>query len=267
MSENGGEGAEAIPPLRKHKPDGARYTRQAETERLLAGIVGLPEREALDRAAITRRSDPGWLRGECLVFMMRRAGRRGDRRSYERWCRLVLARIRAQMPNGRIDGPLTAVDAALAEYGSTRFAKLLGPDLTGYNESLDIYEAVFDLALSNLRKDALRTILPKKSPEDEPRPVHVEYGSDPRTDLEVETAMAGNDLFGAARENDEAFRSEVWSAIDALPTEQNRILTMMREGISPGEMAKAIGLEPRTLYNHKVAALRAVREAMGRETQ
>jgi hypothetical protein len=78
MAENDAEGAEAIPPLRKRKPDQTLYTRQPETERLLASLLELPEREVLERAAITRRSDPGWLRGECLVFMMRRASRRGD---------------------------------------------------------------------------------------------------------------------------------------------------------------------------------------------
>ncbi|VVT24035.1 putative Response regulator receiver protein [Sphingomonas sp. EC-HK361] len=262
MAENDGEGAETIPPLRKRKPDQTLYTRRPETLQLLAGLLELPEREVPERAAITRRSAPGWLRGECLVFMMRRASRRGDKRSYQRWCRLLLERVRAQMPHGRSGTPLTTLELAMAEYGVDRFAKLLGPDLSGYNESLDIYEAVFDLALARLRTDALKTTLPKRD-DTKPKPTYVEYGSDPRVDLEVEQAKAEEDLFGIARGNDEDFRLRAWEAIDALPTEQNRILTMMREGVPPGEMAKILGLEPKTLYNRKMAALKAVRDAIG----
>ena len=246
---------EAIPPLRNRKVgDGSLYTRSEDVERLLAGLVGLPEDEVLARAAITRRSAPGWLTGECLVFMMRRASRRQDRRAYSRWCTLVLARIRAQMPYVPSIGPVPGLELEMTDYALTRFGALLGPDLEGYNEKLDIYEARFDLALANLRRDALRTVLPAK---DDPSPV--EFGSDPKIELEIEKAKSGDDILGLARENDEDFRSAAWAAIDALPTEQNRILTMIREGVPPGEMASILGLSPRTLLNRKNAAIAAVR--------
>jgi hypothetical protein len=263
MSVKDEEAAEAIPPLRKRTVDDVLYERRPETTRLISGLLQLPEREALERARISRRSDPGWLRGECLVFMMRRASRRGDKQNHQRWCTLALARIRQQMPHGRTTANQTPLELALAEYGPNRFAMLLRPDLDGYNEQLDIYEAVFDLAVSRLRKDALRTLLPKRD-DAEPKPSHVEFGSSPAVDLEVERAKSCDDLFGDAHRNDEAFRSAVWAAIDALPTEQNRILTMMRDGVAPGEMAQILGLEPKTLYNRKQAAMKAVREAMGR---
>ena len=261
MDEAADESAEVIPPLRNRKvSDGTLYTRSDDVERLLAGLVALPEDEILSRAAITRRSAPGWLPGECLVFMMRRASRRRDRRAYDRWCTLVLARIRARMPYVPGTGPASSRELEMADYGLNRFGSLLGPDLDGYNEKLDIYEAVFDLALANLRRDALRTVLPAKG---EPTPV--ELGSDPRLELEVERAKSGDDIFGHARENDEDFRSTAWAAIDALPTEQNRILTMIREGVPPGEMAAILGLSPRTLLNHKNAAIAAVRALVAEE--
>lgn len=262
MSENDEEGVEAIPPLRKHTVDDALYERRPATMRLLNGLLRLPEREALERAKISRRSDPGWLPGECLVFMMRRAARLGSKQNYQRWCILVLTRIRQQMPHGRVTANQTPLELALAEYGPNRFAMLLQADLDGYNDKLDGFEVVFDSVVANLRKDALRTQLPKRT-DAEPRPTHVEYGSDPRIDLEVERAISGDDLFGDARSNDEGFRSEVWAAIDALPTEQNRILTMMRNGVAPGEMAQTLGLEAKTLYNRKQAAMKAVRDAIG----
>lgn len=257
MNEAVDEG-EAIPPLRNRKvSDGSLYTRSEDVERLLAGLVNQPEDEILARAAITRRSAPGWLPGECLVFMMRRASRGGDRRAYGRWCTLVLARIRARMPYAPSTGSAPWRELEMTDYALNRFGGLLGPDREGYNEKLDIYEARFDLALANLRRDALRTVLPAK---DEPTPV--EFGSDPKVELEVERAKSGDDIFGHARENDEDFRSAAWSAIDALPTEQNRILTMTREGVPPGEMAAILGLSPRTLLNRKNAAIAALRVAL-----
>lgn len=257
MNDNEGGDGEEIPPLRNRKVDGTLYSRSPEVEQLLAGLVRLPEQEALSRAAIRRRSAPGWLPGECLIFMMRRAGRRRDLRAYDRWCGLVLARIRARLPYAGSGKTASSRELEMAAYGVGRFGKLLGPDLTDYNEKLDIYEAVFDLALANLRRDALRTGMPAK---DEPTPV--ELSGDSKVDLEVEWAKSGGDLFGHARKNDEDFRSTVWAAIDALPTEQNRILTMMSQDIGPGEIAKALDLQPRTLLNRKKAALEAVRKAV-----
>jgi hypothetical protein len=249
---------EPIPPLRKRTADdGALYTRPKDVEELIAGILRLPEEEALARAAISRRRAPGWLRGEALVFMMRRAARLGDRRAYNRWCQLVLDRIRRQLPHSRSEDAATTVEAELADYGLNRFAMLLGPDLDSYNESLDIYEARFDLAVANLRRDALRCTLPA---EDEPE--EVALGEDPRLDHEAELAQHGKDLFGLAASNEEDFRSRVWDAIDALPMEQKRTLTMTGEGMAVKDIAAALGRTTRTVSTWKLAAYEAVRNAV-----
>lgn len=261
---------EVIPPLRKIKRSKASggskietlYARPDEIERLLEGLVGLAEDELLARAALRRRSAPGWLPGECLVFMMRRAGRRKDKRAYGRWVTLILERITAVMTRGGSDRAPTTLELQMSEYGVDRFVRLLGPDLTGYEDKLDIYEAKFDMAVLNLRRDALATFLTPKGEE----PI-IEISIDDEQDIDAQLAKSDPDLFNYAQNNDEDFRSRVWAAIDALPREQKEILTMMRDGMTPGEIAKHRGTEPRTLLNRKNAAMAAVRAAVERSNK
>jgi len=253
---------EAITALRRRKVDGEPYSRPPEIERLLAGLVRLPEEEALARAAIRRRSAAGWLPGECLVHMMRRAGRRQDRRAYNQWCAVLLGRIGTALPQHGGRNALLS-DVEMAEYILDRFVTLLGPDLEGYDERLDIWEARFDLALANLRRDALRRELAGGERES------IEIADDGAQMAEIERALLGFDPLHAFHHSDEDFRSRIWAAIDALPVEQNRILTMMRAGLpvgsgTPGEnsISGILGRSPRTILNQKLRAFSAVREAV-----
>ena len=257
--------AETIPPLRNRKlKNGPLYSRPEEIEALLAMLVTLPEEEALARARIRNRRTPGWLPGECLVHMMRRAGRLRNRSAYRRWYELVAERIGAALPRPASKRRPTTTELEIVDAALDRFLRLLGPDLTDYEKRLDIWEARFDLALANLRRDALEKVLPGK---DEPRTV--EIGDDPVLAEEVERAKGAFDPFDPARMNEEDFRSRVWAAIDALPTEQNRILTMMANGIPFGTGAEGeqsitgiLRMQPRTVNNQKRRAFEAIREAL-----
>jgi ribosomal protein L39E len=265
MATGEGGAEETIPPLRKRKPNnGPLYYRPEDTEALLALLVTLPEEEALARARIQNRRAPGWLPGECLIHMMRRAGRLRDRRAYRHWYDLVSERIRRALPRPASKRRADSTELEIAEVAFHRFLRLLGPDLAGYEERLDIWEARFDLAVANLRRDALEKVLPA---EDEPNTV--EIGDDPALAKEVEEAAGAFDPFDPARINEEDFRSRVWEAIDALPTEQNRILTMMAQGIPFGTGAEGeksisgiLRMQPRTVNNHKRRAFEAVRKAL-----
>ena len=262
--------AETIPPLRNRKlKNGPLYTRPEEIEVLLSLLVTLPEDEALARARIRNRRSPGWLPGECLVHMMRRAGRLRNRSAYRRWYELVGERIRSGLPRPANKQRPTTTELEIVEVAFDRFGRLLGPDLADYEKRLDIWEARFDLALANLRRDALDKVLPGK---DEPRTV--EIGDDAGLAEEVERAKGAFDPFDPARMNEENFRSRVWAAIDALPTEQNRILTMMANGIPFGTGAEGaqsitgiLRMQPRTVNNHKRRAFAAIRQAFDGEKE
>ena len=250
-----------IPALRKRKIDGEPYCRPPEIEYLLQLLVQIESEEALARARIRRRSAPGWLPGECLIHMLRRAGRAKNRRQYNRWCELVLERVRAALP--RVGEGTSPDILEVADHAFDRFVGLLGPDLEGYDERLDIWEARFDLALANLRRDAFRR---NATLEDSDT---IAVGDDPALLNEMERALGAFDPFDPAKAADDDFRSKVWDAIDALPTEQNRILTMMREGLPVGSGAAGepsisgiLGRTPRTILNQKLRAFAAIRRAV-----
>lgn len=265
MSNGDESEPEAIEPLRKRRHgNGAVYTRPNEIEQLLQLLVALPVDEAIARARIRSRSAAGWIPGECVVHMTRRAARIRDRRSYQRWYEVLADRVRAGLPRPANKNRPAARELELGESGFDRFVTMLAADLNGYDERLDIWEARFDLALANLRRDALRKVLPA---DDEP--VTVEIGDDPLLSAEMERAQGAFDPFDPARLNEADFRSRVWDAIDALPTEQNRIMTMMAQGIPIGtgaadekSISTLLGMQPRTINNHKNRAYDAIRRAV-----
>lgn len=257
--------SELLEPLRKKKAGtGALYGRPRQIEQMLELLIVIPIDEGIARARIRNRRAPGWIPGECVVHMTRRAGRKGDRREYQRWYDILAERVRAGLPRPASKSRPAARELEIGEAGFDRFIEMLAVDLKGYDERFDIWEARFDLALKNLRRDALRKVLPA---DDEPETV--EIGDDPLIAEEVERAQGAFDPFDPARLNEADFRSRVWDAIDALPTEQNRILTMMAQGIPIGTGADGersisglLGMHPRTINNHKRRAFDTLGDAI-----
>jgi hypothetical protein len=132
--------------------------------------------------------------------MMRRAGERSDRRAYNQWCTLVLERVRAGLPRASSTSA-TARTLELADYAFDRFVGLLGPDLAEYEDRLDIWEARFDLALANLRRDAFR----RDTVVDDERSETVAIGDDEALRLEVERALGAFNPFDLALEAEDDF--------------------------------------------------------------
>lgn len=175
-----------IEPLRKHKlGSGPVYARPKEIEQLLQLLVALPVDEGIARARIHNRRAPGWLPGECVVHMIRRAARMRDFRSYQRWYDVLSERIRAGLPRPANRLRPAARELEIGEAGFDRFIAMLAADLNGYDLRLDIWEARFDLALANLRRDALRRVLPTVG-----EPETVEIGDDPFLAGEVDRRSA-----------------------------------------------------------------------------
>jgi hypothetical protein len=266
-SENGGDEPEGnlIEPLRKRKAgSGSPYTRPIEIEQILALLIGLPLDEAIARARIRNRHSVGWLPGECLIHMTRRAARIGDMRAYERWYEQLAERVRAGLPRPANRNRPSARELDIADIGFDRFLGILVADLHAYDDRLDIWEARFDLALFNLRRDALRKGLPKKD-----GPEMVEIDGDQMVAAEAAREQGAFNPVDDAFLNERDFRSRYFDAIDALPTEQNRIITMTIEGIPVGTGAAGeqsisglLGMSPRMVNYHKNRAIEAIRCAM-----
>lgn len=269
MQESRGNGDEPeaviIEPLRKRKVrSGSPYTRPTEIEQVLTLLISLPIDEAIARARIRNRRSVGWLPGECLLHMTRRAARMHDMRAYERWYEQLAERVRAGLPRPSNKDRPSARELEIADVGFDRFIAMLTADLNGYDNRLDIWEARFDLALINLRRDALKKTLRKPD-----APEIVEIEGDCAIAAEAARERGAFNPVDDALLNESDFRSRWFDAIDALPTEQNRIITMIAEGIPIGtgaageqSISTLLGIHPRTVNNHKNRAFDAIRRAM-----
>ena len=67
--------------------------------------------------------------------------------------------------------------------------------------------------------------------------------------------------------DDPGYRLRLEAAIDALPREQSRIIEMLRAETPHAEISKVLGCALKTVYNRREAAITALRQALGLETE
>jgi hypothetical protein len=80
-------------PLRKRRLSGELYERDPKIEALIAEFVILPRDELITRAKITKRSDPGYVPSECLVYFIRASRRDNNEAWFERLYRILTERV------------------------------------------------------------------------------------------------------------------------------------------------------------------------------
>ena len=211
-------------PLTKTGPDGARYTRPAELDAQIDAVIQLSLPELRARLLLTNRNDPGYLRHESLVHLVRQGRRSADDALLNTVLPILLGRceavLNAKVPDGQIPDAASVRDEILAEFSELFVVDGLGecPD------ALDFYECRFNLAFRALRIDAVR--------REARRLKHV--ASLPLTDLE-----SGSDSFedAFARVSDaftilptqewDAFREPFLKAIDALPADERDAVVLV----------------------------------------
>lgn len=259
-------GEAVVVPLRKRRLSGELYERDSKTEVLIAELAVLPHDELIARAEITKRSDPGYIPSECLVYCIR-ASRHDDNEAwFERLYRILIERVLRSLPRAEIsDGKESLTRGVVRDEVVGQFAELFSADRVDYIEKLDYFEVRFDGALANLRRDAQ-----KKARRDENRSQPLEYDEESgELAPEVEAAAGIYDPFVASDFDDPAYRSRLDAAIEALPTEQSRIIHMLRQGFpidskEPDVMtiAKALGRSEKTIRTYRDRAFAALRAAM-----
>jgi len=254
-------------PLRKRTLNGDLYTRDPKVEALLVELSALSRDELIERAAISRRTDPRYIPSECLVYFVR-ASRSDNREAwFERLYRVLAERVlrclpQPESPDGET-ASLTRETVRDKVFGC--FVELLSKDRDAYVERLDYFEARFDGALANLRRDAQ-----EKAWRDENRSKPLEYDEESgELSAEVEAAAGAYDPFATSDFDDASYRLRLDAAIDGLPPEQSRIIHMLRQGFpidskEPGVMtiAKALGRSEKTVRTYRDKAFAAVRTAM-----
>ncbi len=260
-------GAALVTPLRKRSLDGVPYERTPEIEAVIAELAVLPPDELVARAEIKKRSDCGYVPSECLLYFVRASRADNNERWFERLYRILAERVLRSLPRPEHrDGATEALTpGVIRDKVFGRFAELLAADRSGYVDKLDFFEIRFDGALANLRRDAQ-----EQAWRDENRSKPLEYDEESdELSPEVETAVGVHDPFADSEFDDPTYRSRLDAAIEALPTEQSRIIEMLRQGFpidskEPGVMtiAKALGRSEKTIRTYRDKAFAALRTAM-----
>lgn len=253
--------------LRKRRLSGELYERDPKVEALIAELAVLPRDELIARAGIMKRSDPAYVPSECLVYFIRASRRDNNEAWFERLYRILIERVlrslpRAESSNGKTESLTRGV---VRDKVFSRFVELLSADRGTYIDKLDYFEVRFDGAVASLRRDAQ-----EQAWRDENRSQALEYDDSGELSPEVEAAAGAYDPFSGSDFDDADYRLRFDAAIGALPTEQSRIIHMMRQGfpIDSKEpdvvtISKVLGRSEKTVRTYRDKAFAALRAAMG----
>lgn len=260
-----------ITPLRK-KPKGSDkpYTRRAHIEALLSQMEALSRSEIVERSRIRNTSNPEYMPTECVLYFARACRRDNSEHYFERLFKALYQRLISGLP--RVENGHRAVVDQTAEkirdHALGRFLEMLATDRNGYDERLDYFEVSFNAGLANLRKDAMTPAL-----RDLKRSAQIEYDAETaEPSAKVERARGAFDPFDPAKSNDEDYRMRLDAAIDALPEEQIRIITMIAHGIpieskmsDKPSISTILGRSEKTIRNHRDKAYQTVRTALQKD--
>ncbi|MBN9475118.1 MAG: sigma-70 family RNA polymerase sigma factor [Burkholderiales bacterium] len=253
--------------LRKRRLSGELYERDPKVEALIVELAVLPRDELIARAGIMKRSDPAYVPSECLVYLIRASRRDNNEAWFERLYRILIERVLRSLPRAESsDGKTESLTRAVVrDKVFSRFVELLSADRGTYIDKLDYFEVRFDGAVASLRRDAQ-----EQAWRDENRSQALEYDDSGELSPEVEAAAGAHDPFSASDFDDADYRLRLDAAIEALPTEQSRIIHMMRQGfpIDSKEpdvvtISKVLGRSEKTVRTYRDKAFAALRAAMG----
>jgi DNA-directed RNA polymerase specialized sigma24 family protein len=254
--------------LRKLSNDKIPLVRPPEVEQAINAALETPRADFLAKAEITDWRHAEYIPSECILYLLRRSKFDNDEQNFRALFTLLRARVRRALPRGtgRASGrdmeDSTALD--VADEVLFRFQEMLCLDRNGYDERLDFFEVRFEHAIAHLRMTAKRRAWKQEARS---RPLNEDPESlSPST--EVEEAMAR--LFPANDKNLEPrFRKALEAAIGALPIDQRRVIEMLRNGF-PIEsedptvvtIVSVLGCTPKTVWNRRERAVKALREAL-----
>ncbi len=143
-------------PLTKTEPDGALYARPSWVEAQIDETVQLSRPELRARLLITDRNDPGYLRHECLVHLVRQGRRSGDQALMSAVLPVLLGRCEANLLVKVPDGGMPDA-ASLRQEILDELTELFVVDGSGGSpDELDFYECKFNKAFRAMRIDAVR---------------------------------------------------------------------------------------------------------------
>lgn len=250
------------PPLRKKNLQQQVYTRPRGIEDKLKELLVLPRAEILSRCEVLDREASGHIPSECLVHLLRASKEEAASTYFEILYKTLFSRLVRRLRPTSSDGNSEAFQACLIrDKVLDRFHDLLASDRNGYEDKLDFYEVRFDLTLKRLILDAQDQVWTKAN-----RSRPLENLETNEISAEVEKAAGSFDPFADANSNEKNYRSRLDAAINSLPTEQKRIVTMIKMGIPIDSkdpevvtIAKALNRSEKTIRTTRDKAFASIR--------
>ncbi|WP_254508157.1 sigma factor-like helix-turn-helix DNA-binding protein [Anatilimnocola floriformis] len=252
---------ELVAPLRKQKKDGTPYGRPDRVETKLTALYEVPIAEVARRLEITDRDASEHVPTECILHFLRRMDAEADYGPFEKLFQELRRRVSKAVRVGQRRGAaptaaagIAGFDLELQDYVLDELMKLLCADRVEYCERLDFFEAQFNSALSKLRVDGQRRVLPRANSQES-------------LELADEVPKAIDEALHRMRENeDENYRLRLLAAINTLPPDYRRVIQLLLKGYTQIEAAKVLGCTDKTLRKRRDEAVQIVLKSLEEET-
>ena len=258
-------------PLTKKDKQGVLYTRPAAVDGTIDALTAQDLDAIKRRAEIRNRDSSQYLPSECLVYMIRDAGRRADEPAMEAILPFLLSRceaiLRTKIRREEFSDAEEMIDDVLGE-----FAVLFAADLTDHRYQLDFFECRFNAAfrtfyLRYLRRErARREDLVEIPARDDPE--------DDRTDEEILTAMS-DEIFRPWFGGNGQLSEEMIDAITRLPANEQKAVMLRfyyglpEESLDPAKpsVASLCGVTGKTVRNRIGRAMKKLAEYLRLERE
>lgn len=255
-----------IEPLRKRTRDGDLYTRREEIVVFIRRSLKWSFDDLMEKASVRNRRHSDYVPSEVLLYRLRQTKSDNADGRFVSLYNVLIDRVEAACPkpNSR-RGEQEYEDFRIAEIRDATMEKvieLILKDRQGYDEQLDAYELFFDRAVRSVRITKFRQVSGRENVSESV--VHQDGSEEIRQ--EVEDALERYKRPGLTTEEDLDYRIHVRRAIDALPTEERKVIDLILAEIpietnKEGEpsMTQLLGCTEKTVRNRRDRAFAKIR--------
>lgn len=258
----------SLPPLRKKTVDGKLYKRRAQTDALIHTCHELTFEEFSNRAEIGARKHSEYIPSEVLMYFLRQTKTHNTDVQFNVLYQLLEKRIKRVCPRSEIR--VGEKDGAVAhlldfqEFVLDDFIERVMCDRQQYEEKLDGFEVAFDHMIARRKKDAMRKMYRRDKPT-----APLEYDEDGELSASVEKQLAWLNP-NLSIEDDITYRFQRLRAIDTLPIDEKRVITMIFAGIPSDStdpdvptISKLLECGPQTVRNRRNRAVKKLQKILG----
>ena len=258
--------------LRRKDKDGTLYQRPPEIEALIEALEPVEANARLLRFDGVAKRHPEYVPTEALIYFLRRAWAKGERKEFEKIFRILLKRVDQSLRSTIWDSRIGSATDIREEIVS-RFVVLITKDCGSQSDQLDFYEIRFDQAMVALRTSVLRKFkaiagdiitVPLGSQDPDGREIS------PEVEVTLEAFLGGD----PQKIDDPAFRLVLFSAIDRLPEDQKRVVGLLLQGVPIDAkdqdvmtIARILQCDERTVRNRRDRACKALKAALEKEAE